>query len=106
MKFALGLLAPLVALAWGALTWANAPVRERVTRHYTCELRQRVIALEHGQYVQLMVAGQTYELRWTSQTTARGQGLEWRVNPSEARLMRLSSGFAMANACVERATSF
>ena len=82
-----------------ALTVASALPGTRATQQYRCEQSRNVIALERPEFVRLMVAGRSYDLTWTDASTARGQGLIWRVSKSGAALTRVSSGFALASGC-------
>jgi hypothetical protein len=99
MNWALGLALTVVALSATAFTWAGISPRARATHQYRCEQSRHIIAFERRESVSLMVAGRNYDLQWIDASTARGQGLIWRVSNGNAVLTRVSSGFALASGC-------
>ena len=99
MNWALGLALLIVALSATVFTWAGGSPRARATHQYRCEQSRNIIALERSEFVSLMVAGRSYDLQWTDASTAKGQGLIWRVSNGSAVLTRVSSGFALASGC-------
>jgi hypothetical protein len=95
----LGVALSVAALCSSLSVRADAPRRERATHQYRCEQGRNVIALERPVFVSLMLAGRSYDLEWTSASTARGQGLIWRVSSGRAALTRASSGYVLASDC-------
>ena len=99
MNWALGVALTVCAFSAGAFVWASAFPAARATQQYHCEQNRNVIAVERPEFVSLMVAGRSYDLSWTDASTARGQGLIWRVSNGNAALTRVSSGFALVRGC-------
>lgn len=99
-------IAALPALSAGAIGFGNPTERPATTVQYRCAEGRVVIATEGSSFVNLMVGGKTYELKWNSLSTAQGHGLEWRVTAGRASLTRVSSGYELASNCLASTKAF
>jgi hypothetical protein len=103
----LWLLASIPALTLGALGLGGAPERPETTLQYRCAEGRVVIATQRHSFVSLIVRGNAYELTWQGENTAKGHGLEWRINADgRAALKRASSGYELVSACIASSKSF
>jgi hypothetical protein len=89
-------------MIWGAFSLAGTPAKPRETLRYRCDLGRNVTALQRENSISVLLSGRNYDLTWVDASTARGQGLEWRVREGGASLKRISSGHAMVSGCVRR----